>query len=240
MALATAVLPSYSRLAAQGDRRGLGEAVNLGLRTAFFVALPCVAVIAALSGPMVRVLFERGAFTPESTERTARVFLYFSAGLWAFCSVHVLARAFYALGDTVTPVKIAAVLVAANLALNLTLVWTMREAGLALASSICGVANMTLLFVYLRRRIGPLGGSSVARSAAKCAAAAAVAGVAGYAVACALGLSAGQGATMTQALALGAAIAAAGAAFVLAAWALRVREMGEFIAAVAMRKTPAG
>ena len=242
LALATAVFPALARHAVERDRQGMVDSVNLSLRAAIFLALPCMAVAAALSVPIVRMLLERGAFGPESTLRTAHVFFYYSLGLWAFCGVHVLARSFYAHGDMAAPVRIAAWLVGANLALNLALVWPMREAGLALASALCGAANLCLLYRALRRHTGPLGGRALLGSALKCLLAAVIAGAAGYAVARGLGLWLGASpaparpALGRQVAGVGAALAATGLAYLGAAWLLRVRELREFVAAVTKRR----
>jgi putative peptidoglycan lipid II flippase len=227
------VLPALAHHEAVGDRKSFVDAVGLSLRTAFFVSLPCVAATVALSEPIVRVLYQRGRFTPESTARTAAVFLCFTAGLWAFCAIQVLARAFYAQQDVRAPRRIAVMMVGANFALNAILVWPMREAGLALSSSICGVGNMALLWIHLRRKIGPIGGRAVAASAMKSAVAAAVAGFAGYGAFYGILRAAGGAATGSprawpQLLALTCGLAAVCAVFLLAAWALRATELREF------------
>jgi len=237
IALATAVFPALARSAAEGERRRLVETVNMAVRAAFFIALPCMAVTLALSAPIVRVIFERQHFTPESTARTASVLFYYAVGLWAFCGIHILARAFYALEDTRTPVKVAAWMVGLNLALNLTLVWFMREAGLALSSAIAAAGNMGALFILLRRRLGALGGRRIASGVIRCGAAAAASGVAAWwAVQVAgrrLGISVDAPApAASQIIALGLAVITALAVFALVAWLLRAREIEEFAKAL--------
>jgi len=240
-ALATAVLPALAHHEAVGDRKAFLGAVGLSLRTAFFVSLPCVAATVALSGPIVRVLYEGGRFSADSTARTAAVFLCFTAGLWAFCGIQVLARAFYAQQDTRTPRRIAVMMVGANFTLNAILVWPMHEAGLALASSICGVGNLALLWIHLRRKIGPIGGRAVAVSAMKSAVAAAVAGLAGYGAFYGILRAAGGPTTASarawpQILALSCGLAAVCATFLLTAWALRSTELGEFVQSFRRKK----
>jgi putative peptidoglycan lipid II flippase len=239
VALATAVLPALAHHSAVGDRKSFVEAVGLSLRTAFFVSLPCVAATIALSVPIVRVLYQGGRFTADSTTRTAAVFLCFTAGLWAFCGVQVLARAFYAQQDVRTPRKIAVMMVGANFVLNAILVWPMREAGLALSSSICGVGNLALLWISLRKKTGPIGGRAIAVSAVKAAISAAVAGFAGYGAFYGFLRLIGQGPSSgraAQIAALSCGLAAVCAAFLLAAWALRATELREFIGAVRRKK----
>jgi len=85
--------------------------------------------------------------------RTAWVLGLYILGLSAYGAVHVLSRAFYALQDTRTPVRIAMAMTGLNLALNLALVWPMREAGLALATAVSATGNALWLARRLRRRL---------------------------------------------------------------------------------------
>jgi putative peptidoglycan lipid II flippase len=87
----------------------------------------------------------------------------YCVGLPAFAAIGVLTRTFYALGDTRTPVQASFVSVALNLGLNLLFIGPLRvlglgHMGLALATSVTAVANLTQLAWYLRRRVGPLEG----------------------------------------------------------------------------------
>lgn len=242
IALATAVFPSLARSAAEKKDQQLVRTANMAMRTTLFIALPCMAVTLALSVPIVRVIFERNQFTPEATARTARVLFYYAFGLWAFCGIHILARAFHALEDTRTPAKIAAAMVAFNLALNLTLVWFMREAGLALASVVSATGNVTILFLLLRKRLGSLEGRALMHSAWRCVIAAAAGGWAGWWIAAfmhrRLGISAtGQAAALPQVIALAAAMGAALVVFAAVAWGLRLRELNEIAGAWQRRRS---
>ena len=233
LALATAAFPTFARHVAAGDEKGLVQNVNMALRTALFIALPCVAVTLALNGPIVRLVYERGAFSPAATIRTARVLFYYGMGLWAFCIIHVLVRAFHALQDTRTPVKVAAAMVGLNLALNLALVWPMREAGLALSSSISAVGNVALLAILLRKRLGPLGGNAIFLSAAKCGLAAAAGGLSGYKAAALTGHAVGP--LAGQIISLASGIAVSLLVFLAVGWLLRTRELQEFARALRRR-----
>jgi putative peptidoglycan lipid II flippase len=237
IALATAAYPAFARLAVDGDDAGLTRAVNFSLRTALMISLPCVAVMVALAEPIVRVVFERGQFTPDSTARTAAVLAWSALGLAALCCVQVLARAFNARGDMRTPARIAACMVGLKVALNLVFVWPMKEPGLALASSLTNTANALALAWLLRRQLAGAGGGGVAACMVKGLVAAAAAGAAGYFAAAGLGVLHTPAAHDARAFALqcaglAAAFAAAGGAFAAAAWAMGMEELRGVVAAV--------
>jgi len=156
LAIATASFPAFARSAAREDIRGLVHALRRSLRWVLFISLPCTAITLALAGPIVQLLFGRGAFLEraggDAVSRTASVLGLYILGLGAYGAVHVLSRAFYALQDTRTPVRIAMAMTGLNLALNLALVWPMREAGLALATAVSATGNALWLARRLRRR----------------------------------------------------------------------------------------
>ena len=153
IALATAVFPTLSALASRKDWGAFCEALTDGLGAVLFIGLPAGAALIMLRQPAVELLFERGAFTSDTSARTAAVLAAYCTGIWAYCALHVLARAFYSLQDMRTPVKAAAAMVVLNLALNLVLIWFLREAGLALATAVSASAQAIILYVILSRRL---------------------------------------------------------------------------------------
>src|SRR5438034_9500487 len=90
-------------------------------------------------------------------------------GLWAFAGVRIVVSAFYSLQDTRTPVLVAAVALAANIALSLLLMGSLRHAGLALATALSAILNMAGLLVFLARRLGALGCWAILRCHARVA-----------------------------------------------------------------------
>jgi len=155
-ALGTAVFPSLTRRAAGKDLRGLGEGVRRALRLIILVCVPASVVLLVLREPLVVLFFERGAFDARATGMTAAALFFYSFGLVGWAGEFVLARGFFSLQDTRTPVKISAVAVTVNLALSLALIGPMQHSGLALANSTAALTNMTLLLIYLNRRVAGL------------------------------------------------------------------------------------
>src|SRR6266852_2279449 len=169
IALATAALPSMSAQAARGDHAALRDTVSFSLRLSAFIAVPAAVGLVVLGHPIVRLLFQRGEFTASDAVLTTQALAGYAVGLPAFSATRLAAQTFYALGDTRTPVWAGLVSVAANIALALLLMWPLRHAGLALASSLSAYVNLALLYWLLRLRLGRLGSRETALSLARTA-----------------------------------------------------------------------
>jgi len=156
VALATVSLPALSRAAVAEDMPGLKRTFNATLRLVFLLTVPSALWLGVTSRPLIALLYEHGRFTALDTDRTAIALVMYCIGLPAFAAVGVVSRAFYAMGDTRTPVKVSFASVALNLALNLMLMRPMGHAGMALATSITSLFSLLQLLFYLRRRIGAL------------------------------------------------------------------------------------
>ena len=156
ISLATYLLPTLAGFAVANKQNEFRATLNQGLDHIIFVNLLAAMLLFVLAEPMIRLLFERGAFTAESTRRAASALVCLSPGLLAFSLSNILARAFYALGDTKTPMKISIFCLAINMALAVLLVDSQRQRGLGIANSASAVCNATILLIALRRRLGGL------------------------------------------------------------------------------------
>ena len=177
IALATAIFPVLSHHAADGDRDGLRRTIERGLRLSFFISLPATVGLILVSQPLVAALFERGEFDAAGTTRVSDAVIYYVMGLCAYSIAHILVRAFYALKDARTPVRVSVVMVLVNLTLNLALVGPMREAGVALATAISATLQVAILIVLLDRRLGGLDYATLLGGALKTCAACVAMGV---------------------------------------------------------------
>lgn len=152
LAVATAIFPLLSRHAARGDRESLGRDVSLGLRLVLFLAIPAGVGLVYLADPLAELLFQRGRFDAEDTRRAAGMIAAYGWGVWAYCTMPVIIRAFYSLGDRSTPVRVGACIVGLNFTLNLILVWFLAEQGLAFATSIAASVQAVVLIAVFSRR----------------------------------------------------------------------------------------
>ena len=153
VSVATALLPRFSEAWARKDDPRFSSYLSDGIALSALVLLPAMVGLFAIGGDVVRLLFEHGSFTPEATLRTTRVLSFYLIGLFPYGLVYLFSRAFYALRRTRLPLVAGTVAVGVNVALDLLLVSTMREAGLALATAISGVVNAFLLGLFLIPRV---------------------------------------------------------------------------------------
>jgi putative peptidoglycan lipid II flippase len=105
-----------------------------------------------LALPVITVLFQRGSFDAVASVETSHALMAFAVGLPAYVLVKVLTPSFFAREDTATPVKVAAIVMAINIALNFALVGELRHVGMALSTAIAAWCNVGLLAVLLARR----------------------------------------------------------------------------------------
>jgi putative peptidoglycan lipid II flippase len=156
ISLATFLLPTLSGLAAEKNYPAFRATLRHGLASLLFANLIAAILLVVLAHPIVRLLFERGAFTALATERAAGALMCLAPGLIAFSTVNILVRAFYALGDTRTPMKISIACLAFNLAVSAVLVLPLQQRGLGLANTLSSAVNVALLVFALRKKLARL------------------------------------------------------------------------------------
>ncbi len=184
--IGAAVFPTLAALRAAGDWAGFEARLMLAVRGVVFLALPASVFLVLLPEPLV-TLFERGAWSDESTRATAWALAFYATGIVGFALLEVLSRAFYALEDTWTPVLVGTGAMVSNILLSLLFVRVIGTpddltrgafGGLALANALTTNVEAGVLAWLLRRRLGSFGGRTLwAGLARMVAAAAGMAGV---------------------------------------------------------------
>ncbi|UCD54764.1 MAG: murein biosynthesis integral membrane protein MurJ [Candidatus Omnitrophota bacterium] len=183
IALATVALPKMSKEVARKDISALKDTISFSMRSVLLVLIPAGIGLATLGRPIIRILFERGEFTPYSTLITDNALFFYSFGLFACGGIKILVNAFFSLGDTRTPVKVASVSFFVNLVLNFVLMWPLKIGGLALATSIAATSNFIMLYILLTRKIGDIGTRRILNSFGRIIMASAIMGIFSYAAA---------------------------------------------------------
>lgn len=157
-AFVTVIFPALSQKSAAGDHEGFQNLFLQGIKTVMFLTVPATVIILVFKVPLIRLLFERGAFDSHDTWMTATAFLYYGVGLPAFGLREVINVAYYAVQDTRTPVFFGIGCLLLNILLNLILVRSMAHGGLALATSLAAcvytVVTINLLYRKLKWRQG--------------------------------------------------------------------------------------
>lgn len=152
MVVVTIIYPRLTQSAAQRDFQRFNNSVGRGMNIAALITVPCTLGILLYSSEAIRLVFERGAFTAASTELTSQAFFYYAFGL-VFIAINALvAKAFYALKDTRTPVICGITSAVLNIVLNLLLIGPMQIRGPALATSIAAAVNAFMLVYLLKKR----------------------------------------------------------------------------------------
>jgi len=236
ISLATAAFPMFSLYASRGQMDGLRDGVGRSLRIAVFEGLPSGLMLILLAEPIIALLFERGRFGPDETDRAAWVLKWYGIGIAAFCMQQIVLRVFYSLKDTMTPMWIACGLAVVNEAINLSLVWNikLREAVFGLSTSVTATINVAIAFWILRKRMGGrMGATAIVKGMIQTAVCTAAAGVVAYFALRALipateGMMAAQGVVRFGAKAIRVFVPLGGAMAVYFAisWALRMEELG--------------
>lgn len=151
-ALGTAVFPMLSAQAAEKSYADFGRSVGSSLKGMALIALPCGVALAFLREPIIDFLFLRGAFDHRAAVMTSYALLCFSFGLIGQCLNPILTRGFYAMQDTITPVKIGILGILVNLLCSILLIKPMQLGGLALATSIAATVSTIVLYIALCRK----------------------------------------------------------------------------------------
>jgi putative peptidoglycan lipid II flippase len=167
ISLATAVFPVMSSYAAAKDYNGLADSITKGLKVVIFLALPATLGLIIVRRPLVAAILERGKFTNTDTIKTGWTLCFYALGLSGFFAQQILTRAFYSLQESKVPMQTAFSAVALNLALNLTLIWFMGTAGLALSTAAASYLQVILLTKALSARLSSIKWRNLAITAAK-------------------------------------------------------------------------
>jgi putative peptidoglycan lipid II flippase len=180
ISIAAASLPTISGHAANRDDPGIRRAVSSGLRMMLMLNVPATVGLLVLATPIVRLIFERGRFTPADTAATAAALVCYAPGLLGYSAAKLVSPSFYAMGDSRIPVLSSAASVAFNIAANLALVRSLGHRGLALGTAFAALLNASLLLVLLRARLGGLEGRRLLTATIKISVASAAMAFAAY------------------------------------------------------------
>lgn len=178
--VAQAALPTLSAATAKNDMNEFKRAIISGIHQILFFVLPVSAMFIVLRIPVVRLVFGASRFTWEATVLTGMTLSMFAISIFAQSIVNILARGFYALYDTKTPVIVGIISIVINTTASISFIkvlgWPVWSLGLS--TSIASIINASVLFILLNKRVGGFAGRELFAPVIKMFIAAAVAGVA--------------------------------------------------------------
>ncbi|MDD9927265.1 MAG: murein biosynthesis integral membrane protein MurJ [Rhodospirillaceae bacterium] len=237
VAVGITLLPLLTRQLRSGDAAAALGSQNRAIEFALTLTLPAAAALIAIPGPIVTVLFQRGAFDTASAEATAGALAAFAVGLPAYVLIKALTPGFFAREDTKTPVKVAVVAMIANVVLAVALMQVLAHVGIALATALSAWFNATALAVLLVRRGHLAFDARLRRCVPRLILASALMGVAVWWGADWLAGPLGSGEAQ-RIVALASLVVAGGGLFALAALGTGAVRMTDLRAAVSRRASP--
>ncbi|HPY96358.1 MAG TPA: murein biosynthesis integral membrane protein MurJ [Candidatus Cloacimonadota bacterium] len=152
----TAALPSYSKSLINKDWDELSSTLRFSMLFMMYIMLPITALIIAGADDFIALLFKRGSFDANAGIMTVKAFVCYSLGLCFFGLNQTITPVFYAAKDTKTPLIIASIMCLTNILLNIALMFPLKHAGLALATSITAALQFIIMIVILKKRFSKL------------------------------------------------------------------------------------
>lgn len=222
--LGAVIYPTLSKLSTENNKEKFAESVANSVNCVNLLVVPASVGAMILATPVVRILFERGAFNDRSTMLTATALVFYSVGMVGFGLRDILGKVFYSLKDTKTPMINGIIAVVLNIVLNIALVKVMGHGGLALATSLSAIICIILLFISLKKKIGYYGQDKIRSTFIKTVVSSLVMGVVTYFVYKFLFGILGLG-FIQEAISLGVSIAIGGAIYLALIIVFKVEEV---------------
>ncbi len=151
--LSNIIFPELSKLTADNNKEKIKDVLKNSFSVSLLFIIPMSVGIGMLSKDIVKLIYERGEFTPESTLLTSSALMFYAIGMIGYGMMEFLNKAFYAMQDSKTPMKTSVVAILINLVLSIVLVKVMGYTGLPLATSITSVVIGTLMMALVNDKI---------------------------------------------------------------------------------------
>ena len=229
MAVSIPLFPALSSLAAQKDLTRLKEIMVKGINVLALIMIPATAGLIALDEPIVRLLFQRGAFEAKDTVPTAYALAFYALALLPLAVRDIFRRSFYALQDTFTPVTLTLLGFFVNIVLDLMFIKFFGLGGLALGASLSIAVEAVILYFMLNRKLTRLPGRSLITAFLKLAAASLIMGLAAYYVSGIIGSLVDLQTVRGRMAQVGLSVVAGLLVYLAAVVSFRVREVWEVL-----------
>jgi putative peptidoglycan lipid II flippase len=181
MAVGTVALPSLSKLVLDKDVAGIRTTLVDSLKMVLFLTVPTSVLIAFLSRPITRVIYQRGHFTSADTVATAGALVLYTLGIPFMAALRNVASVYYAHKDARTPMWASFASIGLNIVLNLSLMGPLGFLAFPLSTALAAVLNVAILIILVPGKIGKIDFGPIGRYFLALVAASAVAGSAAWA-----------------------------------------------------------
>lgn len=165
--IVSVMYPMLSKLSAENNQKKFTSSVKSSINMIIISMIPISVASIFFATPVVRIIFERGAFDARATQMTATALIFYAIGMTAFGLRDILGKVFYSLQDTKTPMVNGIISVCVNIVLDLILIKPMAHGGLALATSSSSIACILLLFWNLKKKVGYFGQDKIIKATLK-------------------------------------------------------------------------
>jgi len=152
VSISTVIYPTLSRAMSNKDYDSAKDSLRMGLNFLQFLILPSIAVLTFYSNDVIRLILGRGKFGEDAITVSGEALTFYALGLFFYTGIYLLARGFYGMKDTKTPVKFSVSSILLNIILCALLYKSMAHKGLALASAISSGVNFVLLYVVFNKK----------------------------------------------------------------------------------------
>ena len=181
--LSNIIFPELSKLTADNNKSMIVEILNKSIKISLFLIIPMSVGIGVLSNDIIKLIYERGEFTATSTYLTGGALTYYAIGMIGYGLMEILNKAFYAMQDSKTPMKISALAIIMNILLSIGLVKVNDYLGLPLAASITSIITAILMIYAINKKMNGIVDKKTTVECAKTIVSALIMGVVVYLIA---------------------------------------------------------
>ncbi len=165
--LSNIIFPELSKLSADNQEDEFREIVKKAIKISIFFIIPMSVGIAVLSSDVIRLIYERGEFTANSTMLTSSALMCYAIGMLGYGLMEILNKAFYAKQDAKTPMYTSAVAIILNVIFSILFVKTIGYTGLPLAASITSILTAIIMLWRIEKKVNRLIDKNTFREVAK-------------------------------------------------------------------------
>jgi putative peptidoglycan lipid II flippase len=180
IAVGTVALPAFSRFVIENNLAEIRRTLTDSLKMVFVLTIPTSVIIAFLSHPITRVIYQHGKFSASDTSATAGALVLYILGVPFIAALRNLAAVFYAYKDARWPMYASFASIGLNVVLNITLMKVIGFLAFPLSTTIAAVVNIAILYALLPRKIGAVDSAPLARFFVQLALSSAIGGAAGW------------------------------------------------------------